>query len=148
MESVIVLDTSPLGLMCHVKRHLTTIKVREWSTRLVARGRRIIIAEISDYEVRRELIRCEKKSSIDLLNVLHKQFEYLPITTQDMRLAAELWAQVRQAGKPTSDVHALDGDVILAAQTINLGIPAVVATNNISHIARFTKADLWQNITP
>lgn len=65
--------------------------------------------------------------------------------------AAELWAQARNAGIVTADIHALDGDVIAAAQALSLGFSAseyVVATSNIKHISRFASADLWTNINP
>lgn len=38
--------------------------------------------------------------------------------------------------------------MILAAQVLTLGLPdTIVATTNVGHIARFTPADLWRNIT-
>jgi hypothetical protein len=71
------------------------------------------------------------------------------ITTETLLLAAELWAVARQEGRPAADEKALDGDVILAAQTRLLEVPrneAIVATANVGHIARFVHADLWQRI--
>lgn len=65
-----------------------------------------------------------------------------------MRLAAELWAQVRSAGQPTAPPSALDGDVILAAQARHLNVSVIVATSNPGHLGRFVAADLWSNITP
>ena len=74
--------------------------------------------------------------------------EYLPITTKAMRLAAALWALVRQQGKPTADSKELGGDVILAAQAILLGVPdLVVATTNVGHLSRFVNARNWQDVT-
>jgi hypothetical protein len=65
-----------------------------------------------------------------------------------MRKAAELWAQVRQQGRPTADPKELDGDVILAAQTLLLGTPdVVVATTNVGHLARYVNAKHWQEVT-
>jgi hypothetical protein len=66
-----------------------------------------------------------------------------------MKLAAQLWADVRNKGLPTADPKELDGDVILAAQSVRLGLPAtefIVATTNVGHLARLVPADLWQNI--
>ncbi|MEA2531531.1 MAG: hypothetical protein QOG89_3175 [Thermomicrobiales bacterium] len=66
-----------------------------------------------------------------------------------MLLAAELWAVARQEGRPAADEKALDGDVILAAQTRLLAVPrneTIVATVNVGHIARVVHADLWQRI--
>ena len=71
------------------------------------------------------------------------------MTTSVMRLAARLWAEARQAGQPTADRHALDGDVILAAQALILGYEpkeVVVATTNSRHLSRFINARSWQDI--
>ena len=38
--------------------------------------------------------------------------------------------------------------MILAAQALTLGAPAVVATGNLAHLSRYVTADLWQNIAP
>ena len=55
--------------------------------------------------------------------------------------AAEFWALVRRAGRPTADPHAdLDGDAILAAVAATIvgdGDAATIATTNVSHLARF-----------
>jgi len=72
------------------------------------------------------------------------------IDTPTMRLAASLWAQLRQQGTPTAAPKELDGDVILAAQTRLLrdaGHAAVVATSNVGHLARLASAHLWHTIT-
>lgn len=66
-----------------------------------------------------------------------------------MLKAAQLWAQVRQQGKPTADNSALDGDVILAAQAILIGSdehPSIVATSNAKHLSLFVEAQDWQDI--
>jgi predicted nucleic acid-binding protein len=115
---------------------------------LESAGRRVIVPEIGDYEVRRELNRLRARRSLATLDGLAARFEYLPLTTVVMRLAAELWAQARQGGYPTAPDPALDADVILAAQALSLGVPGVVATTNVGHLARFVPADTWQNITP
>ncbi|MEO1430600.1 MAG: hypothetical protein AAFS12_02910 [Cyanobacteria bacterium J06632_19] len=65
-----------------------------------------------------------------------------------MRQAALLWAQARQQGQPTAGDKTIDGDVILVAQAITLGIPnVVIATTNVGHLSRFTAADIWENIS-
>jgi predicted nucleic acid-binding protein len=118
---------------------------------LLTHGVRVYVPEVADYEVRRELIRSRKAGGIARLNRLKQSARYLPITTDVMLHAADLWAQARNAGVATADIHALDGDVIVAAQALSLGLPVsefVVATQNVRHIARFAPADLWTNITP
>ena len=90
--------------------------------------------------------------SITDLNVLKVALGYIPLDTQTMIDAAALWAVARQAGQPTAHDHALDGDVILCAQTIRLqsahpNDAVMVATTNVGHLGRFVPASLWQNIT-
>ena len=107
--------------------------------------------EIADYEVRRELIRVGAGASVTRLDGLKNLIDYLSLTTPMMQKAAELWAQARNAGIPTADKHALDGDVILCAQALSLGLPPadfVVATSNVRHLARFVPAKEWANIQP
>jgi predicted nucleic acid-binding protein len=116
------------------------------------RGLRIYVPEVADYEVRRELIRANKATAISRLNQFSASVpgRYLPITTAAMRRAAELWAEARQAGAPTADPQALDGDVILAAQALVTRIqPSAlnVATSNVRHIARYLPAATWEKIT-
>ena len=122
---------------------------QRWLRGVLARGARVVVPEIADYEIRRELLRAEKTRGIARLDALEAALEYLPLTTSAMRRAAALWAEVRQRGLPTADPKALDADVILAAQALTMDPPAedmVVATNNIGHLSRLVPAELWQDI--
>ena len=147
----IVLDSAPLGLLTQRIGVADADNCRRWMAARTMSGLRIVIPEIIDYELRRELIRAGKTSSVSRLNqfLLHPSVDYLPLTTAAMRLAAELWAQIRSQGLPTADPLALDIDVILAAQVTASGIPlneAIVATSNAAHIGRFLQASDWTQI--
>jgi predicted nucleic acid-binding protein len=110
----------------------------------------IVVPEIADYEVRRELLRADKFRGIERLDLVKATFAYLPITTAVMLKAAQLWAQARKAGKPTADNAALDGDVILAAQAailIDEGADVLIATSNPGHLSIFVPAAEWQSIS-
>jgi predicted nucleic acid-binding protein len=110
-------------------------------------GSRVLVPEIADYEVRRELLRANKARGLARLDALADLLEYLPLTTAAMRQAAVFWAQARQQGRPTADDKALDGDVILAAQAMTLGAAdVVIATTNVGHLSRFAPAALWPDI--
>jgi predicted nucleic acid-binding protein len=147
VTAAILLDASPLGLLANPRRTHKTAPARQWLADLHAAGRRVIVPEIADYEVRRELLRISSTRGIANLDQLARQLEFLPLTTVAMRKAAELWATVRRQGLATAADQAVDADVILAAQALTLGIPdIIVATANIGHLARFVPAELWQNI--
>jgi predicted nucleic acid-binding protein len=118
-----------------------------WLDQLVAGGTRVVLPEIVDYEVRRELLRAGRIRGLRRLDALCNTLEYLPITTLAMRQAAEFWAQARRQALPTAPDPALDADVILAAQAFTSGEPnVVIATLNVGHLSRFVPADLWTNI--
>jgi len=149
VNDVVLLDAGPLGLLAHPHHPPQVTACRQWAAALQAAGRRIIVPEIADYEVRRELLRAGKPLGLALLDALAGQLEYLPLTTAAMRKAAELWALARQQGQPTAADAAIDADVILAAQALTLGSPdVVIATTNVGHLARFVPAEFWQNIQP
>jgi predicted nucleic acid-binding protein len=146
--TAVVLDSSPLGLLCHKRNPPPATACRAWVDDLLKSGRRVIVPEIADYEIRRELIRIGSKVAINLLDQYGVQLEYLPLTTAVVRKAAELWAQARQAGKPTAPKESLDADVILAAQALSLNVPVIVATDNLGHLSRFVTAEHWMKIIP
>lgn len=117
MSRVIVLDTGSLGLVTNPKLSSKNATCAQWLQAHIATGNRIIIPEIADYELRRELLRANKTKGIARLDELEKFLEYLPITTTAMRQAAKFWAQARQQGQPTAGDKTIDGDMILVAQS-------------------------------
>ncbi len=148
MNAGVVLDSTPLGILCHPRNPPQAMACRQWVNGLLAARRRMIVPEIADYEVRRELTRLGSQIALSHLDQLAIRLEYLCLTTPTMRRAAELWAQARSAGKPTASDHALDADVIVAAQALSLNTPVVVATGNPAHLTRFVPAEIWSNISP
>ena len=146
-HSSVLLDTGPLGLVTNPNMSQDALECTHWLQALVLHGVVVYIPEIADYEVRRELLRADKTAGLRRLDDLTTLVNYLPLSTETMRRAAELWAFVRKAGKPTADPHALDGDVILAAQALILGADTVVATTNVSHLSRFVTALHWRQIS-
>lgn len=150
MNITIVLDTGPLGMVSNPQGSGETSACKEWLNRQLALGRRVVIPEIADYEVRRELQRAGKTRGLHRLDDLEQWLEYQPLTTAAMRKAAALWALARNQGKPTAPDAALDGDVILAAQTLLLddyGGQLIVASGNVAHLSLFVDARLWQSIS-
>lgn len=152
----VVLDSTPLGLLTQKVGHRQGDACRAWLTGLEAAGSRFYVPEIADYEVRRELLRAGKAASVMRLDafVVAEPDRYLPLTTQDVRLAAQLWAQARQPGHVTAPPEALDGDVLIAAQARRIvarhfGLSGVlVATQNTRHFANLAPAALWSDVKP
>lgn len=105
----------------------------------------MIVPEIADYEVRRNLLLEGLTKSVARLDQLKEALIYQPLTTEVMIRAAEMWANARRAGMPTADDKELDGDVILAAQAEQAG--ATVATENVGHLSRFVDARAWRDVS-
>jgi predicted nucleic acid-binding protein len=143
----VVLDAGPLGLLCDPRLRPDALACRRWASALVAAGHRVFIAEIADYEVRRELIRAGRVRSVAWLDAL--TFNYLALTTPIMRRAAELWARARRSGQPTAADNTIDADMILVSQAESLNDPdTIIATTNVGHLSRFFPAEVWSNIAP
>jgi predicted nucleic acid-binding protein len=147
VSRIVVLDAGPLGMATNPRASPLCLECQTWLESLLRHGRSVVVPEISDYEVRRELLRAGKVRGLRRLDELARVIDYLPITTEAMRKAAQLWAEVRRAGRPTAHPEALDGDVILAAQAATLaqGVDEVIiATTNVGHLSRFADAREWR----
>lgn len=140
----ILLDTSILGQLCHPNRQNNQPIVR-WLQSLLTTPSdiQVFLPEIADYELRRKILHLIRKGqasskSIERLDDLGKLLDYLPIDSEIMHRAAELWAESRATGNPTAAEQALDGDVILAAQAV--AVNATIVTTNRKHLSRFVPA--------
>jgi hypothetical protein len=122
-----------------------------WIDGLLARGVNVVVPEIADYEVRRELRRIGAITSLRRLDdlVTSGGLSYFPVLTPEWRQASPFWANARQRGIPTASPDALDADVILAACAATIDQPGdhvIVATINVGHLARYCDARLWMTI--
>jgi predicted nucleic acid-binding protein len=151
MSRFVLLDSGPLGMLTNPKATPLCEECRLWFNSLAAKNYEVILPEITDYEVRRELLRASKLAGVRQLDLLKTVITYLPITTEIILKAAELWAESRprRAGRPTADPKELDGDVILAAQAVlveKLGHEVIIATTNVGHLSQFADAREWRLI--
>ena len=151
----IVLDTTPLGLLTQKKGIAEAEGCRAWADGLNQSGCLFFVPEIADYELRREFVRQGNSGAIRRLDRFNANVtgQYLSPTTPEVRMAAQMWAQVRNQGKTTASPEALDGDALIAAQANILNAAAfglssvVVATANVGHLSALTHATLWSDIT-
>ena len=136
----LLLDTAVLGEVCHPRKYAD---VRTWLTRAVVHHD-ILISEVADYELRRELLRIGSHRSLDRLDELTRELTYVPMATSTWRAAAKLWATLRNAGAVTAAPNALDGDVLIAAQALAEGVSVV--TPNVRHFEAIVPALAWRDV--
>jgi predicted nucleic acid-binding protein len=148
----LLLDTNVLTRLCHPAK-AENAEVAAWLAELLTRDEgqvQVCIPEISDYEARRGLLHVALRNqhsttkSLQHLDQLNELLTYLPLSTPVMRRAAHLWAQSRKDGRPTAPGEMLDGDVILAAQALE--VAGIVVTENTRHLSRFVPAFRWQEV--
>jgi hypothetical protein len=151
VTATVLLDAGPLGLVTNTNpRNPEAVQCAQWLQSLLSSGIRVCIPEVSDYEVRRSLIKIDSKNSINKLDQLNSVLDYQPITTLAMHQAAEFWARARKQGNPTADDKALDGDMVLvgqASEILQKGDNVIIATTNVKHIELFMDARQWNDIT-
>lgn len=155
MPQTIVLDTFGVGSVgqdMSAPLSLTT-QCRDWVRACIASGNPVFVPAVCYYEALREMERRKATGQIKRLRqfCFSEPGRFLPLTTADLEQAARLWAQARNAGQPTASPDALDVDVILAAQSLALGLPPsdfVIATTNVGHLSRFVPAEEWTVIAP
>ena len=137
MTTVVLIDSGPLGKITHPK---IDPAVKEWLQFIQANKIALRVAEISDYELRRNLLLEGLGKSINRLAKFRQTKRFIPITSEMMVEAAELWAWTRRQGQPTTSNERLDGDVILVAQAIfqkEYFDEVIIVTENPKHICRF-----------
>ena len=89
MSKIILLDAEPLGLVSNPTSSPLNDACSQWVQTQLANGTRVLIAEVIDYEIRRELLRARKRQGIATLDAAKVRLGYLPITTPVMLKAAE-----------------------------------------------------------
>ena len=149
MSRVVLLDAGPLGMVSNPRSNPEAEECKTWLASLLQSGLEVVIPEIADYEVRRELLRTKRDKGLARLNALKAMLEYAPITTAAMLKAAEFWAVARNSGRPSADDSALDADVILAAQAAVMAqgeTQPVIATTNVRHLEIFADARDWRDV--
>jgi len=113
---LVLLDSKPLGMITNPTASPETDECNEWLEGLLSKGIAVVVPEIIDYELRRELIRLDRPKSIARLDSLAAYIGYLRLNSETYLIAAALWAKVRNEGKGTAGPQRLDIDCILAAQ--------------------------------
>lgn len=155
MRRILGLDSGPLGMISNPKASPENNAVKDWLFATIENGDIVVLPEIADYEVRRELIRAEKFEGLASLNLLKLTLEFLPIDSETMLEAAKLWAQARNMGQPATNNLALDGDMILVAQLRAAsrvwareaeGGHTILVTTNVKHLTHFCDARLWRDV--
>ena len=85
MSRVVILDAGPLGLATNPKRSPLDNACNQWVQGLLRQGLRVVVPELADYELRRELLRANKLAGLMRLEGFLTTIEYLPLTTPAMR---------------------------------------------------------------
>jgi len=149
MSLIVLLDAGPLGMITNPKSSPENEACKNWLASRAYDGVEIVIPEIADYEVRRELLRAGKERGLGRLDALKGMLGYAPITTAVMLKAAEFWAAARKTGRQSADDASSDADMILAAQAgalVRAGDEPVIATTNVRHLALLASARIWREI--
>jgi predicted nucleic acid-binding protein len=142
---LIFLDTQLIWLIVHPRGGAKTLELNAVLARRLDLGDQLTVAEICDFEARREILRRNAPRQLRNLDAFIAVNRFVPIDSASMRLAAEIWAQLRRDGRPTAADAALDCDVILGAQASRFD-DHVVATENLRHLERICNAVHWRDL--
>lgn len=154
--ALVLLDAGLVGLAVsdargrNVQRDQEGRAFRGWLAATSNITHQFAVADITRFEVRRELLRIEAARKLQKLAELLAAIVPVDVTPEMWDRAAELWALARRGGRPTASPDALDGDAILAAAAQVLaksGDPAIIATTNVKHLRWFgIDAREWRDV--
>lgn len=156
---IVFLDTNILGLICNKNVSFDECQqCKKWFDPLFIRGVRIVTSDLCHYEVMRGLISSSIRSAeaapgIKSLELLKADgfLEFIPVSTEALDLAANLWARAFTSGQTTRDEKDIDIDIIISAQYQILrdefpGQRVIMATTNLKHLSIFCDAANWRDI--
>lgn len=76
MSRIVLLDTGPPGLVTNPNLSPESVACARWLQFLLDQGVRILLPEIADYEIRRELLRANKATGLSRLDAFGTLQEY------------------------------------------------------------------------
>ncbi|MGB7417446.1 MAG: hypothetical protein WA902_24835 [Thermosynechococcaceae cyanobacterium] len=146
MKTIVLLDSGPLGSTCNIK---LTKQTQLFANFLKKEKIVLAVPEIIAYEIRRNFLLEGLSKSIRVLDKYNQRDQFIPLGSEDLILAAELWAWCRKTGKPTTSNARLDIDVILMAQALsqkNFFDEVIIATQNPKHLYLFHNYEIsiWE----
>ncbi len=124
MSLIVLLDAGPLGMITNPKSSPENEACKNWLASLAYNGVELIIPEIADYEVRRELLRAGKDRGLGR------------VEGHARRAAVGLRRLIGRRYDPGPAGRALVRD----------GDETAIATTNVSHLALFASARIWREI--
>lgn len=138
MKTVALLDSGPLGDICNPNLR---VNIKSWIDFIKEKKIALRVAEIIEYELRRNFILENLTKSERNLYKYRQTQRIVPITSSMMLEAAAIWAELRARGLSTANEKSIDIDVILAAQALSLKVNferVIIVTTNPKHIYRFS----------
>ncbi len=75
MTRTILLDSGPLGLITNPRASPPAAACGRWLVNAIRAGAQVVVPEIADYEVRRELIRARRNAGLARLDAFIGQVE-------------------------------------------------------------------------
>ena len=118
MSMIVLLDAGPPGMITNPKGSPENEACKNWLANLAYTGVEVVIPEIADHEVRRELLRASKVQGLGRLDALKGMLGFAPITSPVMLKAAEYWATARKMGRQSASDASLDADMILPRRLV------------------------------
>jgi len=145
ISKVIILDSKPLAEICNPLNYQKTQPLIKF---LKDEKIALKIAEITDYELRRELTLRDLHKGISNLNKFAQRKQIIPLCRESLIIATKLWADLRKAAQPTADNKNIDCDVIMVAQALKLQDrydQIIILTIDVKDLVRFKKfgIEVW-----
>ena len=109
LRTLFVLDAGMLSLLTNPTASAAALECHRWTRDLLRQGGRFAIPEIADYEVRRELLRTDRMRALRALDELKAVMFYLPLSTDALLRASEIWAAAKKFGRADLGVGVREG---------------------------------------